>query len=176
MHTQKDTIAVIGLGYVGYPLAVALDKKNRGVIGFDINSARVTELRDGFDRTGEIDADVVAASTINVTDQVSDLSGATAYIVTVPTPVDANNQPDLNPLLGACRTLAPVLSPGNLVVFESTAYPGVTEDVCGAEIARRTGMTPADDFFLGYSPERINPLDHVNTSEQISTAAYGDST
>ncbi|URD61327.1 nucleotide sugar dehydrogenase [Sphingomonas sp. KRR8] len=162
-------IAVIGLGYVGLPLAVAL-AQTFDVTGFDIDEARISELRDGHDRTREVAADRLQASKLQLTSDPDAIRGADVYIVTVPTPVDEANRPDLRPLLAATRTVASALEAERqpVVVYESTVYPGVTEDVCGPELARLSGLAQGRDFRLGYSPERINPGDKVHTVDKIT--------
>jgi UDP-N-acetyl-D-galactosamine dehydrogenase len=170
---MKDTtIAVIGLGYVGLPLAVAL-ARHFPTIGFDISRSRIDELHKGIDRTDEIEPARLRASTLHLTTEVADLAKAQVFIVTVPTPVDAANEPDLRPVLGACATVARAMSPGAVVVFESTVYPGVTEDICGPEMERLSGLRCGTDFFLGYSPERINPGDREHTVERITKVIAG---
>ncbi len=168
-------IAVIGLGYVGLPLAVAL-ARHFPTTGVDINSARVAELRSGHDRTREIDSERLAASTLAYTDSIEGCRGADVIIVTVPTPVDSANQPDLGPVRGATRALASVLEAGRstIIVYESTVYPGVTEDVCGPMIEELTGLKRGRDFFLGYSPERINPGDREHTVDRITKVIAGE--
>lgn len=163
----KETIAVVGLGYVGLPLAVSLCEKYGPVTGFDISADRVAALNAGEDATNEIARDRLVASGLRATNDAAALSGASFYIVTVPTPITDSKQPNLDPLRGACQTIGPHLAKGDVVVFESTVYPGVTEDVCGPILADLSGLTPSQDFYLGYSPERINPGDKVNTVETI---------
>jgi UDP-N-acetyl-D-glucosamine/UDP-N-acetyl-D-galactosamine dehydrogenase len=163
----SDRIAVIGLGYVGLPLAVALARAGAGeVTGFDIDPARLAELAAGRDRTGEVEpADLHQPGRLALTGDPERLRDQGVYIVTVPTPVDSANKPDLGPLVSACATVGQALAgrAGELgapiVVFESTVYPGVTEDICGPAIARASGLQPGEGFHLGYSPERINPGD-----------------
>lgn len=169
---QNSRIAVIGLGYVGLPLAVAL-ARHYPTVGFDISEPRVAELHTGFDRTGEVDKAVLRASTIKLSAKMDDIKGADVYIVTVPTPVDDQNEPDLRPVLSACRSVGAVMAKGAVVVFESTVYPGVTEDICGPELARVSGLTCGVDFFLGYSPERINPGDREHTVDRITKVVAG---
>lgn len=164
---MSEKIAVIGLGYVGLPLAIALAEKCKHVVGFDISAPRVAELKDGKDTTLEVEDDTLQKSSLIITDDKKDLSGITMYIVTVPTPIDVNRQPDLSPLRGACKMLGPFLSENSVVVFESTVYPGVTEEVCGPILEWESGLKCGKDFFLGYSPERIVPGDKVNTLETI---------
>jgi UDP-N-acetyl-D-glucosamine/UDP-N-acetyl-D-galactosamine dehydrogenase len=167
-------IAVIGLGYVGLPLAVSLARRF-DTIGFDINENRIRELRSGLDVTREIEADALNASTLFLTANVAQLRGADFFIVTVPTPVDHVNTPDLRMILAASETVAHALEPGRnqVVVYESTVYPGVTEDVCGPELERHSGLKCGLDFFLGYSPERINPGDKEHTVDRITKVIAG---
>ena len=168
---MTDTkIAVVGLGYVGLPLAVAL-AKHFHVTGFDISAERIAALKAGHDRTGEIDAAALAASVRDAPEGVGlilttvpeDISARDVYIVTVPTPVDAKNEPDLGAVRAACATVGGEMEKGAIVVFESTVYPGVTEDICGPALEVASHMVCGEDFFLGYSPERINPGDKQHT-------------
>ncbi|MDP6566897.1 MAG: nucleotide sugar dehydrogenase [Alphaproteobacteria bacterium] len=170
--TGGDAIAVIGLGYVGLPLAVALSR-HYSVTGFDVDLGRIAELRDGHDRTGELTDDVLAESRLELTTETAGIAAAGIYIVTVPTPVDADNRPDLALVESACRTIGGRLRPGNIVVFESTVYPGVTEEVCGPLLAETSGLVCGEDFFLGYSPERINPGDREHTIDRITKVVAG---
>jgi UDP-N-acetyl-D-galactosamine dehydrogenase len=170
--SSDPTLAVIGLGYVGLPLAVAL-ARHFDVTGFDIDSGRICELRAGRDRTDEVESAVLRDSTLNLTDAAADLPGRDIYIVTVPTPVDAGNQPDLGAVLGASRTVGQALARGAIVVYESTVYPGVTEDICGPALEAASGLVCGRDFFLGYSPERINPGDREHTVERITKVVAG---
>ena len=165
-------VAVIGLGYVGLPLAVAL-AKHFPVTGFDIATARIDELKAGRDRTGEVDADRLKASTLTCSDDPSVLMNHDVYIVTVPTPVTEANEPDLGALLAACATIGPRLAAGAVVVFESTVYPGVTEEICGPALAKASGRTLGEDLWLGYSPERINPGDREHTVDRITKIVAG---
>ena len=165
-------IAVIGLGYVGLPLAVSL-AKHFNVIGFDINAARVKELKSGHDRTREIDDKTLSSSKLSLTSEIEAIKGRDIHIVTVPTPVDGDNQPDLTAIKAACGTVGKVMSKGSIVVFESTVYPGVTEDVCGPILAEISGLTCGEDFYLGYSPERINPGDKEHTVDRITKVVAG---
>lgn len=168
-------IVVVGLGYVGLPLAVALARKFE-VIGLDRDEGRIDELRRGFDRTREVDADSLAGSTLKLTSAAEDCCGADMYIVTVPTPVDHANRPDLGAVLSATRTIAALIDPEKrpTIVYESTVYPGVTEDLCGPEIERVSGLTRGRDFRLGYSPERINPGDKERTIDKIAKVIAGE--
>ena len=156
---MSERIAIIGLGYVGLPVAVALARVFPGTIGFDISERRVAALREGIDHTGEITTAELADAALTFTTNPADLAGADFFIVTVPTPIDQQRFPDLEPLRQACRSIARVLRPGCVVVFESTVYPGVTEEVCGPLLGQLSGLEPGVDFGLGYSPERINPGD-----------------
>jgi UDP-N-acetyl-D-galactosamine dehydrogenase len=156
---MSERIAIIGLGYVGLPVAVALARVFPGVIGFDISERRVTALREGIDHTGEITTAELRDAALTFTTNPADLAGADFFVVTVPTPIDQQRCPDLEPLRQACRSIARVLRPGCVVVFESTVYPGVTEEVCGPLLGQLSGLEPRVDFGLGYSPERINPGD-----------------
>ena len=166
---MSSTIAVIGLGYVGLPLAVAL-AEHGPTWGFDIDPERIAGLRAGSDRTREVDRATLRASALQVTDDPADLRQADIFIVTVPTPVDGANRPDLGPLLAATRTVAALLPSDRrvTVVYESTVYPGVTEDVCGPELERLSGRKRGRDFTLGYSPERINPGDRAHRIDTIT--------
>lgn len=167
-------IVVIGLGYVGLPLAVALAKSFE-TWGLDVDTGRIGELERGHDRTGEIDSDRLAASTLRLTADPAACPDADFYIVTVPTPVDAENRPDLSIVMAATRTVACMLKQGrkSIVVYESTVYPGVTEDMCGPELERVSGLICGEDFFLGYSPERINPGDREHTVDRITKVVSG---
>jgi len=171
----SERIVVVGLGYVGLPLAVSLARNHR-VTGLDIDADRVVELQQGSDRTGEVDDSALASSDLVLTANPDDCRGADVYIVTVPTPVDAQNQPDLGPLLKASRTVSALLDPARtpIVVYESTVYPGVTEDICGPLIEQQSGLVRGRDFFLGYSPERINPGDRTHGLESIVKVVAGD--
>jgi UDP-N-acetyl-D-galactosamine dehydrogenase len=169
-----ERIAVVGLGYVGLPVALAFARRFPGTIGFDIDATKVEELRRGHDRTGEQQGDALATTTLRFTSDVSDLKGATFFVVAVPTPVDRDNRPDLTPVIKASETVGRVLSPGAVVAYESTVYPGVTEDICGPILERESGLRAGVDFHLGYSPERINPGDHEHTLERIVKVVAGD--
>jgi UDP-N-acetyl-D-galactosamine dehydrogenase len=169
---EQSKIAVVGLGYVGLPLAVALARKHP-TIGFDISSSRVAELRSGVDSTGEVPGDELGSSSLEMSDDPQALSGCSIFIVTVPTPIDQARRPDLEPLLRACELIGPRLSAGAIVVFESTVYPGVTEDVCGPALERSSGLRCGSDFTLGYSPERINPGDLAHPLEKVVKIVAG---
>jgi UDP-N-acetyl-D-galactosamine dehydrogenase len=172
---NDDHIVVVGLGYVGLPLALALARTFR-VTGLDIDAARISELSGGHDRTREVEAEALAASSIALTASAEDCRGADIYIVTVPTPVDSSNRPDLGPVLSATRTVAGLLDAGRkpVIVYESTVYPGVTEEVCGPLLEELTGLKRGQDFYLGYSPERINPGDREHTVDRITKVVAGE--
>lgn len=170
--TFEPRVSVVGLGYVGLPLAVAL-ARYFSVTGYDISQSRVAELRDGIDRTNEVPCEILRQSSLRVTSDDRDIARSTLFIVTVPTPVDAANQPDLGAVLSACQTVGHRLEKGSVVVFESTVYPGVTEDICGPAIAAASGLVCGHDFFLGYSPERINPGDREHTVDRITKVIAG---
>lgn len=168
-------VAVIGLGYVGLPLAAAL-ARHFPTVGIDIDQARVDELRSGHDRTNELSGEALAASTLQLSTDIAAAADADVIIVTVPTPVDHANRPDLGPVMSATRSAATVLKPGRgtIIVYESTVYPGVTEDLCGPELERLSGLKRGTDFFLGYSPERINPGDREHTVDRITKVVAGE--
>ncbi|HYI39687.1 MAG TPA: nucleotide sugar dehydrogenase, partial [Allosphingosinicella sp.] len=174
--SRSEQIVVVGLGYVGLPLAVAL-ARSFDVVGLDIDEKRIEELRLGIDRTHEVESERLAASPLRLTSRAADAAGADVYIVTVPTPVDGDNRPDLRPVLSATRSLATLLDPARkpIVVYESTVYPGVTEDICGPLIEEVSGLRRGRDFFLGYSPERINPGDREHTVDRIVKVVAGES-
>ncbi|MBC7174019.1 MAG: nucleotide sugar dehydrogenase, partial [Polyangiaceae bacterium] len=154
---MNEVIAIVGLGYVGLPVALACARAFPRAIGYDIDAGRIEELIRGYDRTGETNAEALSASTLRLTTDLGALAEATFIIVTVPTPIDANRQPDLKPLESASRAVGSVLRRGAVVVYESTVYPGVTEELCGPILAHTTQLEQGVDFHLGYSPERINP-------------------
>lgn len=169
---------VIGLGYVGLPLAVAL-ARHGPVTGFDVDQGRIEELRRGHDRTHEITPEVLAASSLHLTGSTQDCPPSQFYIVTVPTPIDAENRPDLSIVEAASRTVGAMLRGAvdagcrPVVVFESTVYPGVTEDICGPILERESGLVAGRDFWLAYSPERINPGDREHTVDRITKVVSG---
>ncbi len=169
---NNPRIAVVGLGYVGIPLAVGL-AKHFPVIGYDIKAERVAELRRGIDRTGEVDPSELEASTLELTDNAAGMAGSDIFIVTVPTPVDADNRPDLGAVCAACETVGGVMAEGAVVVLESTVYPGVTEEICGPLLEKISGLACGRQFFLGYSPERVNPGDREHTVERIKKVVSG---
>ena len=173
MNSTSDTIAIIGLGYVGLPLAVAFGR-HRPVIGFDIDAARIAELKAGHDRTREVsDAELSAATGLDYSSDLADLHKATVFIVTVPTPIDDARRPDLRPLESASRTVGSVLKVGDLVIYESTVYPGATEEVCVPILEAESGLRFNQDFVVGYSPERINPGDKEHRVETILKVTSG---
>ena len=165
-------IAVIGLGYVGLPLAVALSRRH-DVTGFDVHAGRVAELESGIDRTGEVLPAALRAAKLKLTARAPGIQGCDVFIVTVPTPVDDDDRPDLSIVLAACQSVGAALKKGAIVVFESTVYPGVTEDLCGPALEKASGLKCGGDFFLGYSPERINPGDRTHTLEKITKVVAG---
>jgi UDP-N-acetyl-D-galactosamine dehydrogenase len=165
-RASERKIAVVGLGYVGLPIAVAFGKRRR-VIGFDINKAKIAELQKGHDRTGEVSPADLKATDVQYTFQPSDLKAADFIIVAVPTPINEALQPDLTALCKSSELIGANLSPGSIVVFESTVYPGATEEVCQPILEKASGMKCGVDFKLGYSPERINPGDKEHTLEKI---------
>ena len=165
-------IAVVGLGYVGLPVAVAFGRLGP-IIGFDIDTQRIAELQRGHDRTGEVADAELAASRLHCTDRLDELRAADFFIVAVPTPVDRANKPDLSPLIAASRTVGQVLKRGDIVVFESTVYPGATEEDCVPVLEQASGLRHGVDFFCGYSPERINPGDREHRFETIRKVVAG---
>jgi UDP-N-acetyl-D-galactosamine dehydrogenase len=165
-------ISVVGLGYVGLPVAVAFGKARR-TIGFDINLERINELKTGYDRTGEVSEGDLATTDILFTNRIDELALADFHIVAVPTPVDDANQPDLTPMLKASETVGQALKKGDVVVYESTVYPGVTEDECVPVLERVSGLSCGVDFTVGYSPERINPGDKEHTFTRITKVVSG---
>ena len=171
---SSPRIVVVGLGYVGLPLAVALARKFE-VVGLDLDAARIDELRDGHDRTREIDQADLDGSSLRLTIDPYECAGADVYIVTVPTPVDDDNKPDLSAVLSATRTIAGLIGRENrpTIIYESTVFPGVTEEICGPEIERISGLICGHDFRLGYSPERINPGDKAHTIDRITKVIAG---
>jgi len=169
---KERVVSVIGLGYVGLPVAVAFGKKRR-TVGFDINAARIHELKAGFDRTEEVTTEDLASADILFTASIEELKLADFHIVAVPTPVDDANQPDLTPMLKASETVGRALKPGDIVVYESTVYPGVTEDECVPVLERVSGLLCGRDFTVGYSPERINPGDKEHTFTKIKKVVAG---
>ena len=170
---MNPSIAIIGLGYVGFPLAVEFGKLYP-TLGFDIDSTRISELNRGYDRTQEVsDAQLKASAQLKFSSELNDLSGCNTFIVTVPTPIDHFKKPDLGPLLKASEMIGSVLKKGDVVIYESTVYPGCTEEDCVPVLEKRSGLKFNEDFFCGYSPERINPGDKVNTLTKIKKVTSG---
>ena len=165
-------VAVVGLGYVGLPLAVAFSRKH-DVVGFDISAGRVAELNQGLDSTNEVAADELRSARFAITDDPSALRGREIFIVTVPTPIDEANRPDFSAMLLSCATVGPAMGKGAIVVFESTVYPGVTEEICAPALEQASGLRAGLDFKLGYSPERINPGDRERSVEKITKVVAG---
>lgn len=171
---MKDKICIIGMGYVGLPLAVAFSEKY-SVIGFDINKSRIEELKSGVDSTLEVSSDDLIASkeSLVFSENLSEIESANIYIVTVPTPIDKSNKPDLTPLEKASEVVGSVLKTGDIVIYESTVYPGVTEEICVPIIQKISNLVYNKDFFCGYSPERINPGDREHTVKNIPKVTSG---
>jgi len=170
---MNPSIAIIGLGYVGFPLAVEFGKQYP-TLGFDIDATRISELNRGYDRTQEVsDAQLKASSQLTFSSELNDLAGCNTFIVTVPTPIDHFKKPDLGPLLKASEMIGKVLKKGDVVIYESTVYPGCTEEDCVPVLEKQSGLKFNEDFFCGYSPERINPGDKVNTLTKIKKVTSG---
>ena len=176
MNLSKYKICVIGLGYVGLPLARLFSTKFE-TVGFDMNQARVDALMAGHDATLEVSDELLKEAIekhgFKCTANIDDIRDCNFYVVAVPTPVDENLRPDLRPLLGASETIGKVIAKGDIVVYESTVYPGVTEEECLPVVEKFSGLKFNEDFFAGYSPERINPGDKEHTVEQIVKVTYG---
>ena len=168
----EEKIALVGLGYVGMPIAVAFAKKVK-VIGYDLNSEKIRLYKDGIDPTNEVGNEVIKNTKVEFTSDESRLREAKFHIVAVPTPVNPDHTPDLSPVEGASRILGRNLTKGSIVVFESTVYPGVTEDVCVPILEAESGLKCGVDFKIGYSPERINPGDKVHRLETITKIVSG---
>jgi UDP-N-acetyl-D-galactosamine dehydrogenase len=172
IRDRKASIAVIGLGYVGLPLAVALARHFQ-VVGFDVKPARVAELASGTDSTLEVAPEDLAAVSLRYTAEPAELSACKLFIVAVPTPINEFKAPDLDPLVKASTLLGRHITPGSVVVYESTVYPGLTEDICQPLLEQGSGLTGGKDFFVGYSPERINPGDKVHTLRTVVKIVSG---
>ncbi len=173
LELEKHKISVVGLGYVGLPLAIELGKKYE-TVGFDINPDRVNQLILGFDSTNELSENEIKSSKkISFSNKIEDISTSTIYIVSVPTPIDVDNKPDLSPLLSATTMISKFIDKGNIVIFESTVYPGCTEEECVPIIEKGSNLKYNIDFFCGYSPERINPGDKKNTITNIKKVTSG---
>ncbi len=170
---QSTKIAIVGLGYVGLPLANAFAKKGHTVLGFDISEKRVLSLKSGHDWTHEVSDDDLKKTTMTFSTDPAVIAKANVVIVAVPTPVDDRNKPDLSPVINASHTVGKQLKKGMIVCFESTVYPGVTEDICGPILEKESGLKSGTDFFLGYSPERINPGDKLHTVDKIAKVVAG---
>jgi UDP-N-acetyl-D-galactosamine dehydrogenase len=170
---NKREISVVGLGYVGLPVAVAFGNVYERVVGFDVDSERILELKRGLDRTDEVEREELKAARVLYTDTVEDLKEANFHIVAVPTPIDDANQPNLTHLFAASETVGKVLKPGDIVVYESTVYPGVTEEECVPILERTSGLRCGEDFKVGYSPERINPGDREHSFSNILKIVSG---
>jgi UDP-N-acetyl-D-galactosamine dehydrogenase len=171
---MSERVAIVGLGYVGLPVALAFARKFEDTVGFDVSNARIESLRANRDWTGEVTEDDLRKSRLRLTADPADLRGCTFFIVAVPTPLDSDRRPDLGPLMAATRTVGNALAPGAVVVYESTVYPGVTEEQCGGLLAETSGLRQSRDFKLGYSPERINPGDKRHTFEKITKVVSGE--
>lgn len=170
---KKEKLSLVGLGYVGMPIAVAFAAKGLDVIGFDLNKAKINLYQSGIDPTREVGDDTIKHTTVEFTSEESKLREAKFHIVAVPTPVNTDHTPDLSPVIGASEIVGRNLTKGSIVVYESTVYPGVTEDVCVPILERESGMKCGEDFKVGYSPERINPGDKVHRLENIHKIVSG---
>ena len=173
IKTQEECLSVIGLGYVGMPIAVAFANKGIKVIGFDLNTAKVELYKKGVDPTKEVGDEAIKNSTVEFTADEKQLQKAKFHIVAVPTPVNTDHTPDLSPVIGASEIVGRNLVKGSIVVYESTVYPGVTEDVCIPILEKESGLKCGVHFKVGYSPERINPGDKVHRLENISKIVSG---
>ncbi|MEG6523445.1 nucleotide sugar dehydrogenase [Desulfotomaculum sp. 1211_IL3151] len=172
IKSKKEKIVVIGLGYVGLPLAVAFDKKT-SVIGFDINKEKISKLKQGINPTKEVGNEAIQETTVDFTDDASRIGEGRFLIIVVPTPVNADKTPDLTPVINATKMVGRELKKGSVVVYESTVYPGVTEEICIPVLEKESGLTCGRDFKVGYSPERINPGDKIHTLENIKKIVSG---
>ena len=166
-------ISIFGLGYVGLPLAIKLSNYFN-VLGFDKNKQRIKELKNFLDKNSEVSSKELKKTKLKYSTNIKDLKNSNIFIVTVPTPVTKSNQPDLKPLLEACKDIGKIISKGSTVVFESTVYPGVTEEICGPQIKKYSHLIPGKDFYLGYSPERMNPGDKTHSIDKIIKVISGD--
>jgi len=166
-------ISIFGLGYVGLPLAIKLSNYFN-VLGFDKNKQRIKELKNFLDKNSEVSSKELKKTKLKYSTNIKDLKNSNIFIVTVPTPVTKSNQPDLKPLLEACKDIGKIISKGSTVVFESTVYPGVTEEICGPQIKKYSHLIPGKDFYLGYSPERMNPGDKAHSIDKIIKVISGD--
>ena len=166
-------ISIFGLGYVGLPLAIKLSNYFN-VLGFDKNKQRIKELKNFLDKNSEVSSKELKKTKLKYSTNIKDLKNSNIFIVTVPTPVTKSNQPDLKPLLESCKDIGKIISKGSTVVFESTVYPGVTEEICGPQIKKYSHLIPGKDFYLGYSPERMNPGDKNHSIDKIIKVISGD--
>ena len=173
LKDKKEAVSLVGLGYVGMPIAVEFASRGVKVIGFDLNAAKIETYKAGIDPTNEVGNDVIRNTTVEFTSNDEDLKRAKFHIVAVPTPVKEDHTPDLGPVKGACEILGRNLMRGSIVVFESTVYPGVTEDICVPILERESGLRCGIDFKVGYSPERINPGDKVHRLSTITKIVSG---
>jgi UDP-N-acetyl-D-glucosamine/UDP-N-acetyl-D-galactosamine dehydrogenase len=171
---MEERIAVIGLGYVGLPIALAFARRFQHTVGFDLNAGRVESVRQGIDATREVESAALRSTTLQATSDPAALKNSNFFVVAVPTPIDGDHHPDLTPVLKASETVGRHLTPGSVVVYESTVYPGVTEDICGPVLEKTSGLKRGKDFKLGYSPERINPGDREHTFEKIIKVVAGE--
>ena len=167
-------ISVIGLGYVGLPVATTFARAGVSVVGFDIDARRIIELSNGQDRTGEVEPHTLISNSLHFTDRIDDLRSADFHIVTVPTPIDSGKQPNLGPLQRASAMIGTILKKGDIVVYESTVYPGVTEDICVPVLEKISSLKWKADFNVGYSPERINPGDKERRFDSILKVVSAD--
>src|SRR5882724_4893622 len=172
----NETIAVVGLGYVGLPVALSFSRAGFRVIGYDVSERRIMALRNGHDWTGEADATALLESDLHLAMDASEMADASFFIITVPTPIDGERRPDLGAVIGACEAVGRVIRPGSVVVLESTVYPGVTEEICGPALSRVSGLVQGIDFKMGYSPERINPGDREHTIDRVVKVVSAEDT
>ena len=170
---REATLSLIGLGYVGMPIAVSFAKKGINVIGFDLNKEKIELYKSGVDPTREVGDETIKSTTVHFTADETELQKAKFHIIAVPTPVNTDHTPDLTPVIGASEIIGRNLAPGSIVVYESTVYPGCTEDVCIPILERESGLKCGVDFKVGYSPERINPGDKVHRLENIHKIVSG---
>jgi UDP-N-acetyl-D-galactosamine dehydrogenase len=173
-NSEEIKIGVVGLGYVGMPLALAFAEKFEATIGYDVDERKVALLRDGVDPTYEGFEQQIRQSSLAVTSRLEDLKGCNFIVITVPTPIDMDHRPDLRHVTDACEAVAKIINPGTIIVFESTVYPGLTEEVCGPIIEKMSGLKPHHDYKLAYSPERVNPGDRDHTLQKIVKVVSGE--